>query len=250
MGLLGLESSLRADEFLPILTTGGEVYSNVTVIDVTVTDIYFRHARGIGNAKLRDLDPQLQRHFHYNPAKARATDHQQAEANARYATNLPVIKPPAKPVGELDDDGNVVPPFLCAHSFRGQRPPQIVVEDWLTPPPDVKNKFVLVEFWLSSADVCRQAIPHLNALYAKYKDRLVIIGLSNESVQDLLKAAPSIHIDYSVGTDPHARTWNAVQVQGVPHAILIDPKGIVRFEGLPSCLTEEGLGNLMDRYEK
>jgi len=35
-----------------VLKVGGdEVYSNVTVTSVSVTDIYFTHANGIGNAK-------------------------------------------------------------------------------------------------------------------------------------------------------------------------------------------------------
>jgi hypothetical protein len=59
----------RADENLPVLKVGSEVYSNVTITSVTPTDIYFSYANGMGNAKLKNLDPALQEHFHYHGAK-------------------------------------------------------------------------------------------------------------------------------------------------------------------------------------
>ena len=37
---------------------------------------------------------------------------------------------------------------------------------------------VLVDFGATWCGPCRQSIPHLNALQAKFKDRLVVIGLS------------------------------------------------------------------------
>ena len=88
----------RADETLPVLNAGSEVYSNVTVTKVTATDIYFTYAGGMGNAKLSKLDPALQKHFGYDPAKAGEAEQKQAAANAQYhihAINQPAPQPPA-----------------------------------------------------------------------------------------------------------------------------------------------------------
>ena len=52
-----------ADETLPVLRVGNDYYTNVTVTSVTPTDIYFTHDKGMGNAKLKKLDPRLQSHF-------------------------------------------------------------------------------------------------------------------------------------------------------------------------------------------
>src|SRR6185436_16892433 len=57
-----------AEEKLPLLEVNGDVYSNVTVLRVTATDIHFTHSQGIGTAKLKNLSPQLQRHFNYTAA--------------------------------------------------------------------------------------------------------------------------------------------------------------------------------------
>jgi hypothetical protein len=54
-------------EKMPTLKANGQVYSNVIIYKVTPTDIFFKSDQAIGNAKLKDLDPELQVHFHYDP---------------------------------------------------------------------------------------------------------------------------------------------------------------------------------------
>jgi cytochrome c biogenesis protein CcmG/thiol:disulfide interchange protein DsbE len=184
-------------------------------------------------------------------------EQQQVAATQRFHQELAARKPapiPSPTTGVqtapvTDDNGDPVVTKLYAHSFRGQRPPQIIVEQWLTPVPAVEGKFVLVDFWATWCAPCRQSIPHLNALQAKFKDRLVVIGLSDES-PEAMRQMPSPRVDYYVGTDPQARTRAAVEVQGIPHAMLMDPDGIVRFEGRPVYLEEAGLERLITKYSK
>jgi disulfide reductase len=76
----------HADEKLPVLQVGINVYSNVTVTTVTPTDIYFTHSGGMGNAKLKQLSPELQQHFGYDAKQARAVEQRQAAANTQYHT--------------------------------------------------------------------------------------------------------------------------------------------------------------------
>jgi len=100
LGLLGA-MSVVADETLPTLKVGNNVYSNVTVTAVTTTDVYFTFAGGMGNAKLKDLNPALQKHFHYDPAKAGDVVQRQAAANAQY--HLQALRQP-KPKRPTDED--------------------------------------------------------------------------------------------------------------------------------------------------
>lgn len=69
---------------LPVLKVGNEVYSNVTVTAITTTDIYFTHSRGMGNAKLERLDPELQKKFHFDAKKAAGKENRQKQANAEF----------------------------------------------------------------------------------------------------------------------------------------------------------------------
>lgn len=96
LGLLCTSVTVLADENLPTLRVGGTVYSNVTITSVTASDVYFMHADGIGSAKLKDLDPTMQQHFHYDAGKAKA---------ANPAANGPAGNPPdlSNPQAALDD---------------------------------------------------------------------------------------------------------------------------------------------------
>jgi thiol-disulfide isomerase/thioredoxin len=99
LGLLGAVS-IWADEKLPVLKAGNDIYSNVTVFTITATDVYFTYnnGKGMANAKLKSLNPELQKHFHYNPVKAGEAEQKQAAANTQYhiqAVNQPAPRPPA-----------------------------------------------------------------------------------------------------------------------------------------------------------
>ncbi len=97
LGLLMMALKAGADETLPVLKVGNDTYSNVTITVVTPTDICFTYAGGIANAKLKQLDPELQKHFHYNAANALAVEKNQVGANAQYhayAASHPAPPPP------------------------------------------------------------------------------------------------------------------------------------------------------------
>ena len=95
--LAGLTLPVLADERLPLLKVGSQTYSNVTVTTVTATDIYFISSQGMGNAKLKNLDPALQKHFHYDPAKIQATEQKPMTGAALY--QLQVITEADKATG-------------------------------------------------------------------------------------------------------------------------------------------------------
>lgn len=252
----GWLSAISADQKLPTLQVGPDIYTNVTVTTVTATDIYFTHAKGMGNARLKLLPPELQKRFNFDSAKSDAVEKAQAEATANYlrqaATNRLATVKPEDGREELeapteDANGELVAAKLYAASFRGQRSPTIFVAEWVTPPPDNTNKFVLVDFWTSWADTAREAIPHLNDLHARFKDRVVILGLSNEPIEELQKMATP-RILYSVGTDTQGRTFSAYQLKAIPHSVLIDSSGIVRYEGHSKHLDAAYLEKLIARY--
>jgi len=251
-----------ANVTLPVLKVGSEVYSNVTVTATNATHLTFTHSRGMGSVKLRNLSPELQKQFQFDGEKAGEAEAKQREADSLFRTETiakaAAIKSAATnssptddvPLPTVDADGDLVVEKIYARSLRGERPPQIIVDQWVTSSPaGVEGKFVLIDFWATWCGPCRRAIPHLNALHSKFKDRVVIIGLSDESVEDIQKMK-SPAMNYFVGTDTHARTRTAVEVRGIPHAILMDPSGIVRYEGVPDYLSEAALEKLIKKYSE
>jgi cytochrome c biogenesis protein CcmG, thiol:disulfide interchange protein DsbE len=242
----------RADEFLPVLKVNGVVYSNLTVTTVTPTDVFFTYARGVGNAKLKNLNSEMQRHFHYDAAKSAQMERQQATNNAAYHQYLLSVKPPAtvrdESAGPASDDVDFVAPKLYARSIRGQSPPPLEVEQWLTPRPDNAGKFVLIDYWATWCGPCRRSIPELNHFFEKYQDRLVVIGLTDEN-EAAVRRMTDPRIEYTVATDTQARMMKALAITGIPHCILVDPNGIVRYEGMPGYLDDAKLEHFLDKYK-
>ena len=242
----------RADEFFPVLKVNGDVYANVTVTTVTATDIFFTYASGVGNAKLKSLTPELQKHFRYDATKGALVEKQQATNNAEYHQYVLSVKPPpaaqeASPATASSDD-DFVAPRIYARSVRGQAPPPFAVEQWLTPKPDITGKFVLIDYWATWCEPCRLSIPQLNALFEKYHNHLVVIGITDET-ESAVRKMTDPQIEYAVAIDPQARMMKALAITGIPHCILIDPHGIVRYEGVPGYLNEQRLEHLLVKYE-
>jgi cytochrome c biogenesis protein CcmG, thiol:disulfide interchange protein DsbE len=142
---------------------------------------------------------------------------------------------------------------LWAKSVINQKPPDFVVEKWLTPEPNREGKFVLIDFWATWCGPCRKAIPELNAFQKKFADNLVVIGVSDEPEAKVTDFA-NPKLEYPNAIDTQARMKKALQVTGIPHVIVIDPKGIVRWEGFPLLageeLTEKVMANLIAKYSK
>jgi len=157
-------------------------------------------------------------------------------------------KPPARYPADSPFADNGSPPAakqpkrIWANSFLFAEAPKLVVEKWLTAKPATKGKYVLLEFWATWCGPCRRSIPLLNKFHAKYKDELVVIGISDETEADVRKLK-SPQIEYYSAIDTQGRTKKAVGVWGVPHVLIIEPGGAVIWQGFPLLkdheLTEE-----------
>jgi cytochrome c biogenesis protein CcmG/thiol:disulfide interchange protein DsbE len=244
---------------LPVLKVDDMTYSNVTVLSVTESDITFSHKRGLASAKLKSLDPDLQKLFKNDADKALALEKKEAAGNAELArqtiaaqrnppkpTPPPQVKTAPAPVRE-EEDADIRVPRLHAKSIKGQAAPALHIQKWLTGQPQLAGKFVLLDFWATWCPPCRESIPGLNKLAEKFGDQLVVVGLSDEEEAEV-KAMKNPVIKYSIAIDTEGRMQKGLEVKGIPHALLIDPKGIVRFEGMPHYLTEAGVAKLLKKY--
>ena len=118
--------------------------------------------------------------------------------------------------------------------FRGKKAPKLEVESWLNGgAPDAKGKVILVDFWATWCGPCRAVIPEMNEWAEKYKDDLVVVGISDEKadvVNEFMKKTP---MNYHVAIDATKKMSNAVKVKGIPHVLVITQDGIVRWQGFP-----------------
>lgn len=63
--LAGVGVQGQADETYPTLTVGPDTYTNVLILNKTRHDIFFKHAHGMGNVKVKDLDLSTQLRLGY-----------------------------------------------------------------------------------------------------------------------------------------------------------------------------------------
>ncbi|UCD49290.1 MAG: TlpA family protein disulfide reductase [Phycisphaerales bacterium] len=143
----------------------------------------------------------------------------------RFAANSPFVRDYNLP-GEKEEKR------LWAQSFLWEKAPEFVVEQWLTPEPDVKGRYLLVEYWATWCPPCRRSIPVLNEIHSRFGEQLTVVGISDEP-KDAVLALEEPKIEYHLAIDTQARMKKALGIVGIPHAIIVEPRGHVVWEGYP-----------------
>jgi cytochrome c biogenesis protein CcdA/thiol-disulfide isomerase/thioredoxin len=112
--------------------------------------------------------------------------------------------------------------------------------EWINSPPltpeSLRGKVVLVDFWTFACYNCLNALPHVKALEAKYRDKgLVVIGvhtpeLARERVlENVRREVKRLGITYPVVVDNDYAIWNAFHNEYWPAAYYADATGKLRF---------------------
>jgi thiol-disulfide isomerase/thioredoxin len=137
----------------------------------------------------------------------------------------------------------------------GQKAPALEGLSWIkgTPVSIEAGKAYVVEFWATWCPPCRESIPHLTELQKLYADKITFIGVSSETAE---KVKPFVEkmgavMDYRVAVDKQGKvTQNYSQahnLQGIPHAFIVDQKGRIVWyghplEGMDQVLTQVAAG--------
>jgi cytochrome c biogenesis protein CcmG, thiol:disulfide interchange protein DsbE len=140
---------------------------------------------------------------------------------------------------------------MYGKSFYHQKAPEFIVEKWLSEEPDLKGKFVMIDFWATWCGPCKRAIPKVNQWAEKYAEQMVVIGLSDETEEKVLRMKSPV-MEYYSAIDTKKRLKSTYQITGIPHVVVVDPEGIVRWQGFPFQpgheLTDAVLEELFEKY--
>ncbi|PDT74579.1 thioredoxin family protein [Bradyrhizobium sp. C9] len=135
-----------------------------------------------------------------------------------------------------------VPMATAMTTAQSQAAPEFAgISNWFNSQPlklaDLRGKVVLVDFWTYGCVNCVNTLPHVTELYAKYRDRgLVVIGVHTpefpfEHSATNVQAALKRHgILYPVAQDNNSQTWNAYGNQYWPAQYIIDQNGKIVFQ--------------------
>ena len=103
--------------------------------------------------------------------------------------------------------------------------------------PDLAGKPLLIEFWATWCEPCRESIPHLNEYWKTYKDKgLIVIGITREDEAPVKEFVKGVPIRYFIGRDPTAELAGHLGITVIPHTIVVDKTGRICWEGHPETL--------------
>jgi cytochrome c biogenesis protein CcmG/thiol:disulfide interchange protein DsbE len=233
---------------LDSLKVGSQIYSSVTIIRVTETDLYFNHDRGVANVKLKYLDPELQRKLDYDPKVAAESERKQTQDDSLFQGSLAAAlaaRAASNAAPAVSAEDTLADP-VSDKSLLGKQGPVLQVTKWLGDKPDLKGKSLLLYFWAPWSVPSRKAIPELNALQNRFADKLAIIGLASES-QAEIEAITDSKINFYSAIDSKSKLRIAAGATSIPYVVLLDPKGIVRYQGHPAAITEKKLLALLPK---
>jgi peroxiredoxin len=148
--------------------------------------------------------------------------------------------------------GLVAGPAPAQSPTVGAPAPAIAVTAWLNwdgAAPTVeslKGRVVLLEFWGTWCGPCVRAMPGVQKLHDRYRERgLTVLAISYESPEKLQPFLKENAFTMPVGSDPEKKTIAAYGIRGWPTTIVLDKEGKVAHVGSPyeaEAVVEKALG--------
>lgn len=152
-----------------------------------------------------------------------AVGNKPVSVNDRPTTNMPIQ--PSKPLAEM--------------SWTDQN-------DRVHKVGDLKGKAVILDFWATYCGPCREEIPHLNSLLAKYgPDNLHIVGLNVGGAEDVPKIPAFVKttkIDYSIAfPEDDLSRFIFAERSDIPQTLVLDREGntVTKIIGFSPAIQKE-----------
>ena len=121
----------------------------------------------------------------------------------------------------------------------GQDAPPITAQSWLNVPKkwsekELAGKVVMLEFWGTWCGPCVRAMPHVQEMSDRYRDRgLIVVALSYEPPEKMQPFLEKNSFTMPVASDPAKTCVAAYGVKSWPSTFVIDREGKIAFAGGP-----------------
>jgi cytochrome c biogenesis protein CcmG/thiol:disulfide interchange protein DsbE len=125
-------------------------------------------------------------------------------------------------------------PALALAVEVGEPPPEIDLPE-LNSGKQIKlaalrGKVVVVDFWASWCAPCKEEMPVLESLSKRYKDQLVVIGVSvDNEAGNAKKFLSTVKVSFPIVHDAGHRVADKFKPPRMPTSYVIDKAGKIRF---------------------
>lgn len=94
----------------------------------------------------------------------------------------------------------------------------------------LQGQVVLVNFWASWCEPCRNELPELEKLYREQKDKqFTIVGINiDKRPENADKFIKEFNLSYPIILDPEAEVIKQFQAKAMPTSYLIDRAGVIK----------------------
>jgi peroxiredoxin len=92
---------------------------------------------------------------------------------------------------------------------------------------DLRGQIVLLNFWATWCEPCRNEMPLLNSRYERNRERgFVVLGVNfDESAAEVQAFAGELQISFPLLLDPGAEVQRMYRVRGYPSTFVVDREG-------------------------
>ena len=133
-------------------------------------------------------------------------------------------------LGAMADLSRPAPPWALADlEGRSRR-----LAEW-------RGQAVLLNFWTTWCEPCREEIPALDAFHRRFGGRLAVVGINvREPLSTVRQFVQEFSVGYPVVRDADGKVAERYRVRGFPESWLVDEQGVLRRQW-PGPLTFEAL---------
>jgi peroxiredoxin len=94
---------------------------------------------------------------------------------------------------------------------------------------DLKGKTVILNFWTSWCEPCKEEMPSLAQLQKQMAPKITVLGVSTDDSPSAYHSfLKQYNIDFLTVNDPGKQSSDLYGTTGQPETFIIDPSGVVR----------------------
>jgi thiol-disulfide isomerase/thioredoxin len=96
---------------------------------------------------------------------------------------------------------------------------------------DLRGRVILINFWATWCEPCRQEMPLLQESADRYGEKLAVLAVNNDEAPEIIRSfIDELELRLPALLDPGAKVTQLYRVRGFPTSVFVDSQGVVRYQ--------------------